>query len=75
MISPPTYPARFAGMDLDTVNYHLAQGLASKEDAAALVKWWNESGKRFTVATLREKAVMLGRVECVAPHITIADTP
>lgn len=68
-----TYPACFAGMDLDTVNYHLSQGYATKADAAQYVKWWNESGKRFTTATLREKAVTLGRCECLAPYITIAD--
>ena len=69
----PTYPAIFAGLNLDQINDRLAQGLASKSDASAMVEWWNKSGKRFTVATLREKAVTLGRCECVAPYITIAD--
>jgi hypothetical protein len=69
----PTYPACFAGMDLDTVNYHLRQGLATKADAEQMVTWWNESGKRFTTATLSERAVVLGGCECIAPYITIAD--
>ncbi len=69
----PTFPACFTGLTLDDVNYRLSQGLASKADAKQYVKWWNESGKRFTVATLRERSVTLGRCVCLAPYITIAD--
>ncbi len=71
--NPPTYPACFVGLTLEQVNYHLLQGYATKADAAQYVEWWNRSGKRLTVATLREKVVTLGRVECLAPYITIAD--
>jgi len=68
-----SYPACFQGMDLDAVNYHLAQGFATKQDAENLVKWWNESGKRVTVATLGERSVTLGRCKCLAPYISIRD--
>jgi hypothetical protein len=71
--NPVTYPACFAGMDLDTVNYHLRQGYATKADAAQMVRWWNESGKRFTTATLREHAVVINRCECIAPYISISE--
>ena len=68
-----SYPAIFAGLTLDGINEHLRQGLATEADATQLVTWWNESGKRFTVATLRKRAVVIGRTECLAPYITIAD--
>lgn len=60
-------------MALDSVNYHLSQGHATKADAEQMVRWWNESGKRFTTATLREHAVVIGRCECIAPYISISD--
>jgi hypothetical protein len=67
----PTYPPAFAGCDLDQSNAMLRDGRATEADAVALVKWWNESGKRFTVATLHHRAVSIGRVECLAPYISI----
>ncbi len=71
-LSAQSYPACFAGMNLDQVNSALRQGLATKADAAAMVEWWNTSGKRATVATLTEHAVTIGRLECLAPFIRIS---
>ena len=57
----PIYPEKFQGMNLDAVNELLARGGASKDDAEQLVKWWNESGKRFTIAKLGERCGPLYR--------------
>jgi len=71
-LPPPSYPACFAGLALDDVNYRLRHGLATKADAAQLVDWWNRSGKRVTTATLTERAVTLAGREMVSPWICIS---
>jgi hypothetical protein len=63
----PTYPAKFTGFDLDTINYHLREGYANEKDARDMVKWWNESGKRFTRASLIFVTTRIG----LAPQIKI----
>lgn len=71
-IPAPVFPAIFTGSNLDEVNYKLRQGYASKAEAEAYVYWWNNSGKRFTTATLRERLVSLNGIGVMAPYITIA---
>lgn len=70
-VPAPVYPACFAGMDLDSVNYALSQGMATEDDARALVLWWNESGKRFTRATLCHRSRPMGAARVVIPYISI----
>lgn len=73
MTTVAPYPPIFSGLTLDEVNYKLALGLATEADARAYVEWWNTSGKRVTVATLRHHSTTLGQCECTAPYISISD--
>ena len=43
--------------NLDTANYLLSQGRATKENAEAFVEMWNKPGHRSTIARLEEKPV------------------
>lgn len=68
-----TYPACFAGLNLDQINQALAQGLASEADARNYIAWHNTSGKRSTVAGLGTRSKPLGNARIVIPYVFLSE--
>lgn len=69
----PPYPDAFRGANVYGANDMLRQGLATEADAAQLVRWWNESGKRTSVARLHFYSRPLGDVGMRICEVVVSD--